>query len=138
MTLTTQLTRIDRIATAIGLRTSEGRAAAERESRGAAPSPSLTLRSFRNATNHLSPRRRHSGEAAMTMYRVSDRLHSGRTVQVPGHEIASIVSTWLAELGAFSPLVDDLARAACVGDWAAACALGDQLSVDVTAAAAAA
>ncbi|MGB8386386.1 MAG: hypothetical protein WCE76_00645 [Mycobacterium sp.] len=71
------------------------------------------------------------------MYRVSDRLHSERTVRVPAHQIAPIVSAWLAELGAHSPLVDDLARAACVGDWAAACAVGDQLSVDVTIAAAA-
>jgi len=66
-----------------------------------------------------------------TMYRVSDRLSSGRTVQVPGHEIAPIVSAWLAELDVHSPLVEDLAKAACSGDWAAACAVGDQLSVDV-------
>jgi hypothetical protein len=71
------------------------------------------------------------------LYYVTDRLHSGRTVQVPGHQIAPIVSVWLAELGAHSPLVEDLARAACVGDWAAACAVGDQLSVAVTVAAAA-
>jgi hypothetical protein len=72
-----------------------------------------------------------------TMYCVADRLHNGRTVQVPGHEIAPMVPAWLAELGAHSPLVADLARAACVGDWAAAYAVGDQLSVDVTVAAAA-
>ena len=71
------------------------------------------------------------------MYYVTDRLHNRRTAQVPGHGIAPIVSAWLAELGAQSPLVEDLARAACVGDWAAACAVGDQLSVDVTVAAAA-
>ena len=72
-----------------------------------------------------------------TMYCVTDRLHNRRTVQVPGHEIAPIVSAWLAEVGAHSPLVEDLARAACVGDWAAACAVGNQLSVDVSVAAAA-
>jgi hypothetical protein len=71
------------------------------------------------------------------MYYVTDRLHNGRTVQVPGRQIAPIVSAWLAELGAHSPLVEDLARAACVGDWAAAYAVGDQLSVDVSVAAAA-
>jgi hypothetical protein len=65
------------------------------------------------------------------MYRVTDRLHRGRAVSVPGREIAPIVSGWLAELGAHSPLVDDLARAVCVGDWAAAYAVADQLSVDV-------
>jgi hypothetical protein len=32
------------------------------------------------------------------MYRVTDRLHGGRTLRVPGHEIAPIVSAWLAEL----------------------------------------
>ena len=72
-----------------------------------------------------------------TMYYVTDRLNDGRSVRVPGHQIASIVSAWLAELGADSPLVEDLARAACVGDWSSACAVGDQLSVDVAVAAAA-
>jgi hypothetical protein len=65
------------------------------------------------------------------LYRVTDRLHQGRTVAVPGHEIAHVVSAWLAELGARSPLVDDLERAVRVGDWVAARAVGDQLSVDV-------
>jgi hypothetical protein len=77
------------------------------------------------------------GTRVETMYRVTDRLHDGHTVRVLGHEIAPIVSAWLAELGAASPLVEDLARAARVGDWAAAYAVADQLSVDVTVAAAA-
>ncbi|MGD1173177.1 hypothetical protein ACKUVQ_07830 [Mycobacterium seoulense] len=72
-----------------------------------------------------------------TMFRVTDRLHCGRTVRVPGHEIAPTVSAWLAELGAHSPLVDELARAARVGDWSLAYAIGDQLSVDVAVSAAA-
>jgi hypothetical protein len=71
------------------------------------------------------------------LYRVTDRLHDGHTVAVPGYQIAHIVSAWLAELGAQSPLVDDLQRAVCVGDWAAAYAVGDQLSVHVTVAVAA-
>jgi len=45
------------------------------------------------------------------------------------------VSAWLAELGAYSPLVADLARAVDVGDWPAAYAIGEYLSVDVTVAA---
>ena len=69
------------------------------------------------------------------MYRVTDRLHEGRTFHVPAHEIASTVSAWLAELGAHSPLVDDLARAVHAGDWPAALGIGDYLSVDVTVAA---
>ena len=78
-----------------------------------------------------------AARSSTTMYYVTDRLHDGRTVQVRGHEIAPIMSAWLAELGAHSPLVEDLARAACVGEWAAAYAVGDQLSVDVSVAAAA-
>lgn len=74
---------------------------------------------------------------AETTYYVNDRLHGDRMAVVPGREIATIVSAWLAELGVHSPLVEDLARAACIGDWATACAVGDQLSVDVTVAAAA-
>jgi hypothetical protein len=70
-----------------------------------------------------------------TIYRVSNRLRDGRTVYVPGHEIAATVAGWLAELGAHSPLVEDLARAAHAGDWPAAGALGEYLSVDVSVAA---
>jgi hypothetical protein len=69
---------------------------------------------------------------AMTTYQVTDRLHDGRTVRVPGNEIAATVSAWLAELGTRSPLVEDLARAACAGDWPAAHAIGERLSVNVT------
>jgi hypothetical protein len=36
-------------------------------------------------------------------YELVDRLHVGRAVRVPGDRIASVVSTWLAELGADSP-----------------------------------
>jgi hypothetical protein len=75
------------------------------------------------------------GARTSTIYRVTDRLHDGRTVTVPSHEIATTVSAWLAELGAHSPLVDDLARAAHAGDWPATHALGEFLSVDVTMAA---
>ena len=70
---------------------------------------------------------RNSKPSKTTMYCVTDRLHDGRAVQVPGHQIAPIVSAWLAELGADSPLVQDLAQAARVGDWASACAVGNQL-----------
>jgi hypothetical protein len=69
------------------------------------------------------------------IYRVSHCLREGRTVDVPGHEIATTVSAWLAELGADSPLVEDLAQAVRAGDWPAAHAIGEYLSVDVTVAA---
>jgi hypothetical protein len=69
------------------------------------------------------------------MYRVSDRLHEARTVQVPGCAIATTVAAWLEELGAHSPLAEDLARAVDAGDWPAAHAIGECLSVDVSVAA---
>ena len=69
---------------------------------------------------------------AVTMYQVTDRLGDGRTVRVSGDEIAATVSAWLAELGTRSPLVEDLARAARAGDWTAAHAIGEHLSVSVT------
>ena len=72
---------------------------------------------------------------ASSVYQIADRLHTGRIVRVPSGEIASIVSSWLAELDANSPLVDDLAHAVRAGDWRAAHALEDLLSVDVTVAA---
>jgi hypothetical protein len=68
-----------------------------------------------------------------TLYELTDRLHGGRTLCVPGDSIARTVAKWLAELGTSSPLVDDLARAACAGDWPAAHAIGDCLSVDIRA-----
>lgn len=70
-----------------------------------------------------------------SIFRVTQCLRGGRTVEVPGHAIAATVSSWLAELGAVSPLVDDLARAVRLGDWPAARTIGEYLSVDVTVAA---
>ncbi|WP_136245615.1 hypothetical protein [Mycobacterium intracellulare] len=67
----------------------------------------------------------------MTIYTVIDRLHPGRAVRVPGDGIAATVSAWLAELGAGSPLADDLARAVTASDWPTAYALADSLSVSV-------
>jgi hypothetical protein len=75
------------------------------------------------------------GARTATVYEVSDRLHAGRARRVRSDEIAATVSDWLAELGAQSPLVDDLARAVRAGDWAAARAVGDVLGVDVSIAA---
>lgn len=68
------------------------------------------------------------------MYQVTDRLHAGRSVRVPAHRIATTVSAWLAELGTHSPLVEDFASAVRCADWPTAHAIGDYLSVDVSAA----
>lgn len=68
---------------------------------------------------------------APTIYQLTDRLHDGHMARVPAHQITATVGAWLAEVGAQSPLVDDLALAVRVGDWPAAYALGDCLSVDI-------
>lgn len=96
--------------------------------------PSFRIGQLRKAAQHLASGRQ-SRHVDAAVYRVTDRLHGGRTVRVPAEGIAPVVSAWLAELGTHSPLVEDLARAACAGEWAAACAVGDQLSVEVVLAA---
>jgi hypothetical protein len=68
-------------------------------------------------------------------YQVTQCLRDGHTAAVSGSEIAITVSTWLAELGADSPLVDDLAQAVRADDWPTVRAIGEYLSVDVTMAA---
>ena len=70
-----------------------------------------------------------------TIYQLTDRLHDGHTIRVPAHQIPATVSAWLAELGARSPLVDELARAVRCGDWPAAHALGECLAVEIAVAA---
>jgi hypothetical protein len=70
--------------------------------------------------------------ATTTIYQITDRLHEQRTVHVMGDAIATTVSAWLAELGAQSPMVEDLARAVRCGDWPAVYAIGEHLCVDVT------
>jgi hypothetical protein len=88
------------------------------------------------ANRHQIPGMHRRTSRARTMYQVTDRLHTGRTARVASDAIATTVSEWLAELGAHSPLVDDLARAVNAGNWPAAHSIGDYLSVDVTATAA--
>jgi len=57
------------------------------------------------------------------------------TGELVAHGIAATVSDWLAELGANSPLVEDLARAVGSADWPTAYAIGEHLAVDVSVAA---
>jgi hypothetical protein len=66
------------------------------------------------------------------VYRISQRLRGGHTAEVPAGAIAATVAAWLAELGVDTPLVDDLEKAVHAGNWSAARAIGDYLSVDVT------
>lgn len=74
-------------------------------------------------------------EITAPTYQLTDRLHEGRTVRVPADGIVGAVSAWLAELGVSTPLVEDLALTVRSGDWSAAHALADWLSVDITMAA---
>jgi len=107
-------------------------------SAAADPRTRWSLRSFPKGNSTFTPRPRHRAGRAMAstpIYRVTDCLHQGRTVLVPCDELVTTVSAWLAELGADSPLVEDLARAVRTGDWPAVYALGESLSVDVSVAA---
>lgn len=91
--------------------------------------------SFIKVTNRFGGRWEHHrtprGAETITIFQLTDHLHDGRTACVSGDEIAATVSTWLAELGAHSPLADDLAHAVRGGDWPTAYAIGEHLSVDV-------
>jgi hypothetical protein len=69
-----------------------------------------------------------------TCYEVRDRLHDARAVCVSADGIVATVCAWLAELGAESPLVEELARAVRERDWPAAHSVADYLSVNVIAA----
>ena len=71
----------------------------------------------------------------MTVYQLTDRLHDGRTVCVQADQLAPTVASWLAELGACSPLVDLLSRAVGDGDWPTTHGIADYLSVEVQVAA---
>jgi hypothetical protein len=85
--------------------------------------------------NHFGLWRRQRDVRATTTYHVTDLLHHERTADVPGPEIATTVSAWLAELGVDTQLVDELAQAVCAGDWPTVYAISHRLSVDVTVAA---
>jgi len=67
----------------------------------------------------------------MTLYRVTDRLRRGRMAYVAEDRIVATVSAWLAELGAKSTLVDDLAQSVRAGNWPAAHSIAEYLSVEV-------
>lgn len=80
----------------------------------------------------LHPRPAHFRPGTAPTFRLTDRLHEGRTVTVTANEISATLSDWLSELGVRSPLTEDLASALRGGDWTAARAIAENLSVDVT------
>jgi|GEM_PF-2059917 len=71
------------------------------------------------------------GRRGPQLYRVSQCVGDRHTADVTADRIAAVVSSWLAELGADSPVVADLARAVRAGDWHTAHALAEYLSVEV-------
>ncbi|BBZ76059.1 hypothetical protein MANY_13960 [Mycolicibacterium anyangense] len=90
------------------------------------------IRLMRNGFGcHLIARRSRVGPPT---FRLTDRLHEGRTVTVTINEIAATVSDWLAELGVHSPMVDQLASALRGGNWTAVQTIADHLAVEITAA----
>ena len=99
----------------------------------------IAMSAVRKAGARLWSWRRHAGSlraaSVKTIYQVTDLLHREHTVRVPSDEIAATVSTWLAELGAHSPLAADLGQAVRDGDWPTVYEIGERLSVDVAVAA---
>ena len=69
------------------------------------------------------------------VYHITDRLHCRRADRVSSDRIAAVVAAWLAELGADSPMVEELAHAVRAGDWPVAHSLEDLLSVQISIAA---
>lgn len=111
------------------------------ESTGSFDEEAIMVSSSRTEARHSRSLWRHlhlraaAAVPSTTLYQVTDRLHEERTVRVPFNAIGPTVSAWLAELGASSPMVEDLARAVRNGNWPAAYAVGEHLSVRVAVAA---
>jgi hypothetical protein len=77
--------------------------------------------------------RHHRPQAAPSrIYAVRHRVHGSRTIYIPASELAATVTEWLAELGACSPLVDDLAQEVGANNWPAAHSISESLGIEVT------
>jgi hypothetical protein len=88
-----------------------------------------------NGVAQARPHWRHhrpQAASASRVYAVRHRLHESRTTYIPASELVATVSTWLAEVGARSPLVEALAQAVDVGDWPAAHSISECLGIEVT------
>ncbi|RDH78299.1 hypothetical protein DVS77_12630 [Mycolicibacterium moriokaense] len=86
--------------------------------------------------NHLIPSLGRPPHACPEpIYRLTDRLHDGRTARVAVDEIATTLAGWLAELDASSPIVDDLVTAVRQGDWPTTYIIAERLSIEVAVAA---
>lgn len=65
-------------------------------------------------------------------FEIRDLLHEGRTARVCAEGIVGTVSAWLSDLDTVSPSVHELARTVRVGDWPAAHAIAESLSIEVS------
>jgi hypothetical protein len=77
-------------------------------------------------------RHRRPRAAASRTYAVRHRVHDSRTIYIPATELAATVSEWLAEVGACSPLVEDLAHEVDANNWPAAHSISECLGIEVT------
>jgi hypothetical protein len=59
-------------------------------------------------------------------------VHASRTIYIPASELAATVAEWLAEVGACSPLVEDLAQEVDANNWPAAQSISERLGIEVT------
>jgi hypothetical protein len=78
---------------------------------------------------------RRKSTTSAAKYVLTDRLHRERCVCVSADQLDTTVALWLAQLGVHSGIAADFARTVCEGNWAAAHALADALSIDVAVAA---
>jgi hypothetical protein len=69
---------------------------------------------------------------ASRVYAVRHRVHDSRTIYIPASELAATVTEWLADLGACSPLVEDLALEVGANNWPAAHSISECLGIEVT------
>jgi hypothetical protein len=80
------------------------------------------------------PRWRHHRPraAAARIYAVRHRVDESRITYISAGELAATVTEWLAEVGACSPLVDDLAQELDANNWPAAHSISECLGIEVT------
>ena len=77
-------------------------------------------------------RRRRPQPAASRIYAVRHCVHGSRTIYIPASELAATVTEWLAEVGACSPLIEDLAQEVEANNWPAAHSISECLGIEVT------
>ena len=59
-------------------------------------------------------------------------MDESRTTYIRASELAATVTEWLAEVGACSPLVEDLAQELDANNWPAAHSISECLGIEVS------